>query len=170
MREVSLYLEREGLKITEDIYVTNAGGVPSLQAGLLSNRPNKAAIGSLYLDTRNRVFYRYNGKKWEWIITPINIVSKERPVPPRPMQTSNVLYFTYSDGQKIVYTDQDGLAEYGSTHILAPTEVSYINFFINGMLQPTVNYEVEKGKLTLLTENAPMDGVLMILQFITIYT
>jgi len=88
---------------------------------------------------------------------------------PRPIQTTNLLYFALSDGEKLVYTNDDGLAEYGITYILSPSEVSYINLFINGMLQPIVNYQVEKGKLTLLTKDVPLKGSVIIIQFITIY-
>ncbi|MCY9020136.1 DUF4183 domain-containing protein [Priestia megaterium] len=82
--------------------------------------------------------------------------------------STNLLYFTFSDGQKRVYTNNDGVAEYGTTEILAPGEVSYINLFINGILQPQINYEVEEGKLTLLTDEVPEKDVPLTLQFILI--
>jgi Domain of unknown function (DUF4183)/Collagen triple helix repeat (20 copies) len=82
--------------------------------------------------------------------------------------TTNLLYFTFSDGEKRVYTNNDGVAEYGITEILAPNEVSYINLFINGTLQPQINYEVEEGKLTLLTDEVPGKDVPITLQFILI--
>ena len=156
-------------------FIINADGVPSLQAGLLSSRPLKPETGSLFLDTRNRIFYRFNGKRWEPLITSVNLGSigtagpPNPPAPPRPIQTTNLLYFALSDGQKRVYTNDDALAEYGITYILSPSEVSYINLFINGMLQPIVNYQVEKGKLALLTEDIPVKGTVIIIQFITIY-
>jgi Domain of unknown function (DUF4183)/Collagen triple helix repeat (20 copies) len=82
--------------------------------------------------------------------------------------TTNLLYFTFSDGEKRLYTNNDGVAEYGITEILAPNEVSYINLFINGILQPQINYEVEEGKLTLLTDEVPGKDVPITLQFILI--
>ncbi|KAA9013588.1 DUF4183 domain-containing protein [Niallia endozanthoxylica] len=82
--------------------------------------------------------------------------------------TANLLYFTFSDGQKLVYSNSDGFAQYGVTQILSPSEVSYINLFINGILQPQSNYKVENGKLTLLIDEAPSEGVPIILQFIII--
>jgi len=91
------------------------------------------------------------------------------PEPRRPIQTTNLLYFALSDGEKSVYTDDDGLEQYSTTCILAPSEVSYINLFVNAVLQPTVNYQVEKGKLTLLTEDVPIKGATIVLQFITMY-
>lgn len=87
---------------------------------------------------------------------------------PGPIPTTNLLYFTFSDGQKMVYTNSDGLAQYGVTQIFPPSEVSFINLFINGILQPQSNYKVEEGELTLLVDEAPSDGVPITLQFIII--
>jgi hypothetical protein len=87
---------------------------------------------------------------------------------PGPIQTTSLLYFTFSDGQKLVYTNSDGFGQYGITEILSPSEVSYINLFINGILQPQSNYQVENGKLTLLVDEAPSEGVPITLQFIII--
>jgi hypothetical protein len=82
--------------------------------------------------------------------------------------TTNLLYFTFSDGEKRLYTNSDGIDKYGTTEILGPNEVSYINLFINGILQPHTNYKVEENKLTLLTEDVPAEGVPITLQFILI--
>jgi Domain of unknown function (DUF4183) len=87
---------------------------------------------------------------------------------PGPIPTTNLLYFTFSDGQKLIYTNDDGLAEYGTTQILSPSEVSYINLFINGIIQPQTIYLVQTGMLTLLTPTAPEAGVPITLQFILI--
>ncbi|MCQ6281063.1 DUF4183 domain-containing protein [Bacillus sp. EB600] len=87
---------------------------------------------------------------------------------PGPIPTTNLLYFTFSDGQKLIYTNADGLAEFGTTQILSPNEVSYINLFINGILQPQTVYLVQEGSLTLLTPTAPEAGVPITLQFILI--
>lgn len=87
---------------------------------------------------------------------------------PGPIPTTNLLYFTFSDGQKLIYTNADGVAEFGTTQILSPSEVSYINLFINGILQPQTAYLVQAGVLTLLTPTAPEAGVPITLQFILI--
>ena len=87
---------------------------------------------------------------------------------PGPIPTTNLLYFTFSDGQKLIYTNADGLAQYGTTQILSPSEVSYINLFINGIIQPQTAYLVQTGVLTLLTPTAPEKGVPITLQFILI--
>ncbi|MGN4669834.1 DUF4183 domain-containing protein [Bacillus cereus group sp. MYBK234-1] len=84
------------------------------------------------------------------------------------IKTTNVLYFTFSDGQKLVYTNADGLPQFGTTQILSPSDVTYINLFINGILQPLYLYQVVAGQLTLLAPEAPVQGASIILQFITI--
>ncbi|USK57759.1 DUF4183 domain-containing protein (plasmid) [Cytobacillus solani] len=98
------------------------------------------------------------------------------PGPPGPqgppisgvIPTTNLLFFTFSDGQKLVYTNSDGLPQYGTTQILSPNDVSYINLFINGLIQPLSNYKVDEGELTLLVDQAPSEGVPITLQFIVI--
>ncbi len=50
------------------------------------------------------------------------------PGPPGPqgppisgvIPATNLLFFTFSDGQKLVYTNSDGLPQYGTTQILSP--------------------------------------------------
>ncbi|MEH7175929.1 DUF4183 domain-containing protein, partial [Priestia megaterium] len=80
--------------------------------------------------------------------------------------TTNLLYFTFSDGQKLEYLNSDGVPQYGDAKILSPNKVSYINLFINGILQPQSTYTVEEGKLTL--EESPSKDVPITLQFIII--
>ncbi|MGH0527810.1 DUF4183 domain-containing protein, partial [Bacillus cereus] len=85
-----------------------------------------------------------------------------------PITTTNLLYYTFADGEKLIYTDADGIPQYGTTNILSPSEVSYINLFINGIMQPQPLYEVSTGKLTLLDTQPPSQGSSIILQFIII--
>ncbi|TKH05288.1 DUF4183 domain-containing protein [Peribacillus simplex] len=49
-----------------------------------------------------------------------------------------------------------------------PSKVSYMNLFINGVLQPHDNYTVEKGKLKLNTIDIPIKGTPIILQMFII--
>lgn len=77
-------------------------------------------------------------------------------------------YYAQSDGTKLIYTNADELTQYGHTGILDPNTVSYINLFINGILQPQNQYVVEPGKLTLISVNAPEAGNIIILQFVRI--
>jgi len=77
-------------------------------------------------------------------------------------------YNTISDGIKKEFTNDDELKCYGDRGILDPGRVSFVNLYINGVLQPFVNYSVEKGHLSLLTSDIPKKGVPIILEFITI--
>lgn len=162
------------MDITKDIlsdqnFVINAGNIPSIQAGTYSTRPDNPKTGSIFLDTKYRIFYRYNGMKWEALVTNANIGALGWAAPATPLKTTNQLFFAVSDGLRKIYTNQDGIEEYGITTIQSPDEVSYINLFINGMLQPTVNYKIERGRLILLTEDIPLKGTIILLQFISIF-
>ncbi|WP_229768555.1 DUF4183 domain-containing protein [Tissierella pigra] len=76
-------------------------------------------------------------------------------------------YNALSDGIKKIYTNNDELVEYGDKGILDPNEVSYYSLFINGLLQPRINYEIEKGLLTLKTEDVPLKDSTIIITFVT---
>ncbi|MGO4886879.1 DUF4183 domain-containing protein [Anaerobacillus sp. MEB173] len=78
-------------------------------------------------------------------------------------------YNALSDGVSSIYTNQNELKEYGERGILDPKTVSYINLFINGVLQPPNTYEVKEGYLRLKTNDIPQRNTPIILQFITIY-
>src|SRR6478752_222786 len=80
--------------------------------------------------------------------------------------TTSLLYFTFSDGQKLEYLNSDGVPQYGDAKILSPNKVSYINLFINGILQPQSTYTVEKGKINL--KEFPSKDLPITLQFIII--
>ena len=68
------------------------------------------------------------------------------------------------DGQW-VFTDGDELTQYGNRGILDPQQVSFQQLFINGVLQPSINYVLEKGKLTLTTQDPPLTGAPVILRY-----
>ncbi len=76
-------------------------------------------------------------------------------------------YNTLSDGVKKIYTNDDELIQYGNRGILDPNDVSYFGLFINGVLQPKVNYEIQKGLLLLKTEDVPIKDSSIIISFIT---
>lgn len=75
-------------------------------------------------------------------------------------------YNTYSNGGKI-YTNPDEIKMYSADGILDPTEISYQNLFVNGVLQPLVDYQVRKGYLVLETENNPTVGAPITLQSVS---
>lgn len=78
-------------------------------------------------------------------------------------------YNALSDGISSIYLNENELKEYGDRGILDPEKVSYINLFINGVLQPPNTYEVKEGLLHLKINDLPQKNTPIILQFITIY-
>ncbi|SHH10437.1 MULTISPECIES: DUF4183 domain-containing protein [Virgibacillus] len=111
-------------------------------------------------------------------ITIINNFNCYPPIPPTPPPPSQVLnvetsqYTALSDGVKTIYTNQDKEPQFSTSDILNPNDVSYINLFINGILQPPTIYNVQPGTLTLLVgpSEVPRNGVPIILQFIKIFS
>lgn len=91
---------------------------------------------------------------------------KKNPIVPKPIRVENSEYIAISDGLKRIYLNQDGIEGYNQ--ILNPNMVSYTNLFINGMLQPQSFYSLKEGQLTIDTEDVPMNGTYIILQFIKI--
>ncbi|WP_445486998.1 DUF4183 domain-containing protein [Niallia sp. 03133] len=77
-------------------------------------------------------------------------------------------FYSISNGEKRIYTENDALQEYGKQVILDPLSISYMNLFVNGVLQPHKNYEVKKGKIIIKTEDIPQKGSPIILQMIVI--
>ncbi|WP_199929720.1 DUF4183 domain-containing protein [Brevibacillus brevis] len=91
------------------------------------------------------------------------------PCPPCPctpgiIRTETYQYTAISDGVKNVYTNSDAVMPFSTSGILDPNEVSVVNLFINGMLQPPNLYVVQPGVLIL--SDVPVQGVPLILQFI----
>ncbi|MDQ0255326.1 hypothetical protein J2S74_002708 [Evansella vedderi] len=71
-------------------------------------------------------------------------------------------YFTVlSTGSKIPFPKH--------VHLPNPDEYSYVNLYINGVLQPQENYTITDGELILLTEEDPRKHVPIIVQFVKIY-
>ena len=85
-----------------------------------------------------------------------------------PKKVSLLEFYTVSDGRKKIYTIDDCLEFTGDPVIQNTSDVSFMNLFINGVLQPKVNYRIEEGKIILNTMDAPSPGSPIILQMITI--
>lgn len=77
-------------------------------------------------------------------------------------------FSTISNGFQKKFTDSDQLPDYADCGIPSPTEVSFFNLYVNGVLQPAVNYRVRKGVLELMTEDAPTKGAYVILESVVI--
>ncbi|WP_338781138.1 DUF4183 domain-containing protein [Metabacillus sp. FJAT-52054] len=86
-----------------------------------------------------------------------------------PRKTEVLAYYALSNGKSLHYTNADALLPYSNTEILDPKDVSYLNVFINAVLQPEHNYEVQKGLLTLKTRDVPLDGTAIIIQFVKLH-
>ncbi|SMC78866.1 protein of unknown function [Papillibacter cinnamivorans DSM 12816] len=77
-------------------------------------------------------------------------------------------YNALSDGNKI-YTDRTELFMYGASGIPEPETASYVNLFVNGVLQPPVNYTVRENLLTLDTLDAPIQKAPVTLQYVRVF-
>lgn len=77
-------------------------------------------------------------------------------------------YVAASTGTKRVFTNSDELTEYGDKGIPSPDSVSYFNLFVNGALQPQVNYSVREGELELTTTDLPPAGAMIVLETLTV--
>ncbi|MGN7468499.1 DUF4183 domain-containing protein [Brevibacillus sp. SAFN-007a] len=87
---------------------------------------------------------------------------------PKLLRAECHYFCAISDGTKLVYTDEDACLPYSTGGIVGPEDVSVVNLFINGLIQPPVLYEVAKGRLRLLAQEAPAKDATVILQFIAI--
>lgn len=103
----------------------------------------------------------------EPLIIPLKVSKSEaKVVSHRTVVTTEL--FVLSDGVKKVYTEQDAIADCGLQQMMNPANASYMNLFINGILQPKINYLVSEGRLLLLTEDVPEKGCPIVLQMIQI--
>jgi len=75
-------------------------------------------------------------------------------------------YNALSNGGKI-YSDYDELKMYSNLGIPAPQNTSYQKLLINGVIQPPINYSVQKGLICLNTEDAPLENAPLTLQSIS---
>jgi hypothetical protein len=75
-------------------------------------------------------------------------------------------FVALSDGKKRRYTFADRLRGYNSSRIISSKQVTLVNLYINGVLQPEVVYQVLKGRLKLRSRDVPPEGTLLVLQFI----
>lgn len=87
---------------------------------------------------------------------------------PTPIGVETVQYITLAEEGKKVYTNKDALKQYGSSDILDPGNVSTINLFVNGVLQPPSLYNVEEGILHLESSDLPPKDAPIIILFVTV--
>ncbi len=85
---------------------------------------------------------------------------------PHLLKAETYQYTAFSDGLRSVYTDADAAPPYSTSGILDPDSVSFINLFVNGILQSPNLYAVRPGKVIL--SDIPPRGAPLILQFVKI--
>ncbi|MEY9095273.1 DUF4183 domain-containing protein [Paenibacillus sp. RC84] len=86
----------------------------------------------------------------------------------RVLQAKTAVFVTFSDGIRRIYRNRDQDPSYGRVRIPDPRTVSYMNLFVNAVLQPSGVYRVSRGKLRLRSPELPEKGVPIMLQFVTI--
>ena len=77
-------------------------------------------------------------------------------------------YYMQAKENQRVFSYRDQVREYRNGKIPSPEDVSYMNLFINGVLQPAKNYEVIKDKLILKTIDLPLVDTILILQMVKV--
>lgn len=77
-------------------------------------------------------------------------------------------YLALAKDGKRIYTDEDALKQYGSSDILDPYNVSNVNLFVNGVLQPPSIYDVKEGTLSLTSSDLPPNDAPIILLFVIV--
>ncbi|NJD02859.1 MAG: DUF4183 domain-containing protein [Ruminiclostridium sp.] len=138
--------------------------------------PNEASYFNLYINGVLQPKTNYIVKKGFLELTTVDIPLKDAPIiiefiiikdaNNRLLRAETYQYNAYSDNKRI-YTNSDGIKMYGDTDIPNPKQTSFQNLFINGAIQPHVNYLVKKSLLTLKTLDTPLKGGPILLQFIT---
>jgi hypothetical protein len=86
------------------------------------------------------------------------------------IKAKTYFYITVSDGKKRIYKSKDKVKKYGNGRIMNPKFFSYVNLFINAVLQPNSSYKIKRDRLILKTKEIPEKGVPIILQFVKIYS
>ena len=77
-------------------------------------------------------------------------------------------FYMQARANQRVYSYCDQVHEYENGKMPSSEEVSYMNLFINGVLQPAKNYEVVKDKLILKTIDLPLVNTILILQMVKV--
>lgn len=140
--------------------------------------PNEVTYFNLYINGVLQPKTNYIVKQGLLLLTTVDIPQKGVPIilesliikgkNNQLLKAANYQYNTLASNKKI-YTNQDELTMYGNKGIPNPQQASYQNLFVNAVLQPGINYMVQKGILTLKTEDAPLEKTPISLQSIIIF-
>lgn len=85
--------------------------------------------------------------------------------PPKPVQMTQ--FFIIADGQKRQFTIKDCVLPVDKS-FKSREQVSWMNLFINGVLQPDNYYDIVSECLILTTTDIPEQGTPIILQMFTL--
>ena len=77
-------------------------------------------------------------------------------------------FYMHAKNNQRVFSYHDQVNEYRNGKIPSPDDVSYMNLFINGVLQPAKNYQVVKDKIILKTIDLPLENTILILQMVKV--
>ena len=77
-------------------------------------------------------------------------------------------FYMHAKNNQRVFSYHNQVNEYQNGKFPSPDDVSYMNLFINGVLQPAKNYEVVKDKLILKTIDLPLENTILILQMVKV--
>ena len=116
-----------------------------------------------YFKNKNSINEKYPRGQYETSAGKIFSLSNEQGM----LYADVYQYNALSDGMKKIFTNDDEIKEYGDRGILNPNSVSYFNLFVNGVLQPKINYEIQEGLLILKTEDVPLKDSPIIITFVT---
>ncbi len=140
--------------------------------------PDEVSYYNLYINSVLQPKTNYRVKKGLLKLTTVDLPQKGAPVTlefltikdacNRLFKAETYQYNALSD-EKNFYTDKNELTMYGKQGILDPKRTSCQSLFVNGVIQPDINYLIQKGLLVLKTEDAPIKKAPISLQFVTIY-
>lgn len=85
-----------------------------------------------------------------------------------PKQVELYEFYMFVKENQRIFSYHDQVNEYQNGKIPSPEDVSYMNLFINGVLQPAKNYEVVKDQLILKTVDLPLEKTILILQMVKV--
>ncbi|MFV0517418.1 MAG: DUF4183 domain-containing protein [Aminipila sp.] len=85
----------------------------------------------------------------------------------RILNADTHFYVARANGIKNEYKNEDALPEYLSGNILALEDISYCHLFVNGVLQPKCNYDIQEGILRFNTLDVPPDNSFIVIKFVT---
>lgn len=77
------------------------------------------------------------------------------------MRATAYQYNAIAKERQNIFTDEDELSEYGSHGIPSPRDAAICKVFVNGVLQPPTNYDIQKGRLCFKTEDFPAKGAVV---------